>query len=159
MESVLATLSVMDEEREKNGGVIPLPEPQEERKAAEKKKKLWNIRPKGDPDFPIPDCCSTECYDCRKAHYMYIHEHALNDEYKRLLENEKYATTNTISAVEALEKEQAEKLSDVSVELDIEKSKTLKLTAELEVERKLRLSEVYTRQSESNVSNAVAAGF
>lgn len=158
VDEFVAALGVMDEEKKSNGGIIPLPEPQETRKAEGKKKKLWSIRPKGDVNYPVPECCHTECYDCRKAHYMFVHENSLNTNYKRLLGDEKQAMSDTIIAVEGLEKEHAGQLREVNTRLDIEKAKTLKLMKELELERKLRLGEMYTRECEANEANAIAAG-
>ena len=155
----LSTLSHFEEEKASNDGVIPTPSPRLEAPKENDQigNKKWNIRPRGDPDYPITSCGHT-CYDCRKAHYMYVHENALNVEYKRLLKNEKDAMSSTIEAVEGMENEHAAAVSELILCLDIEKQKTSKLMAELEHERKLRLSEVYTRQTSSHESDAIAAG-
>ena len=111
-------------------------------------KKLFNIRKKGEIDYPIPECCKSNCYQCAKAHYCHRQESSLAEEYKRLLDNEKKAMTSTIVAVEELEKEQAAVVDDLSAELEAEREKNIKNTADLEFERKLRLTQVYKVETE-----------
>ena len=113
--------------------------------------KKWLIRHKGEIDYPTPSC-GCECFNCRKAHYMYHHENALNEEYISLLDQEKKATSETIIAVEAMERDHTEQLALLNFSLMKESSRVVKLTEELEFERKLRLSEVYTRQSDAHES-------
>ena len=111
-------------------------------------KKLFNIRKKGEIDYPIPECCKSNCYQCAKAHYCHRQESSLAEEYKRLLDNEKKAMASTIVAVEELEKEQAAVVDDLSAELEAEREKNIKNTADLEFERKLRLTQVYKVETE-----------
>ena len=111
-------------------------------------KKLFNIRKKGEIDYPIPECCKSNCYQCAKAHYCHRQESSLAEEYKRLLDNEKKAMASTIVAVEELEKEQAAVVDDLNAELEAEREKNIKNIADLEFERKLRLTQVYRVETE-----------
>ena len=111
-------------------------------------KKLFNIRKKGEIDYPIPDCCKTECYQCARAHHCHRHESSLAEEYKRLLDNEKKAMSSTIAAVEELEKEQAAVVDDLNEQLEAERRKNIKYAEDLEFERKLRLTQVYKSETE-----------
>lgn len=111
-------------------------------------KKLFNIRKKGDIDYPVPDCCKTECYPCARAHYCHRQESSLAEEYKRLLDNEKKAMSSTITAVEELENEQATIVDDLNAQLEAEREKNIKYAEDLEHERKLRLTQVYRSETE-----------
>lgn len=117
------------------------------------KEKLWVIRKAGEIEYPIPEC-GCECFECRKAHHLYLNEHALNEEYLQLLEQERKAMSDTILAVEVLETEHDKKMGDLQALLDSSAEKSHFLSEELEAERKLRLSTVYDRENEKNEAYA-----
>ena len=117
---------------------------------------LFKIRKKGEVDYPTPEC-GCECYECCRAHYKYRHESALAEEYKRLLDCEKQAMQSAIIAVEDMEKEHAEEIENLKVELETERDKVIKYVSELEAERKLRLTQVYKSEAERRASQSVEA--
>lgn len=79
------------------------------------------------------------------------------DEYKRLLESEKSAMTSTIAAVEELETEHADTIAGLNSEIEAEREKSMKYAADLEFERKLRLSQVYKTETEKRTSQSIEA--
>jgi hypothetical protein len=111
--------------------------------------KLWLIRKAGDIEYPIP-VCGCKCLDCRKASHLYLREHALNEEYLRLLDQERKAMSETIVAVEKIEKKHTEEVSSLQELLDSSLVKSKLLSEALEMERKLRLSTVYDREADRN---------
>ena len=56
--------------------------------------------------------------------------------------------SRTIAAVEELEKEQAAVVDDLSEQLEMEREKNIKYAEDLELERKLRLTQVYKSETE-----------
>jgi len=107
---------------------------------------MWNLKAlslKEMAELPLPDCGGHECRECIGAFRELWVTKAKFLEIRKALVREKQAMSETIADVEEMEKDYEKRLEEKRVELQVEKEKSAKLSADLEYERHLRVEDFY----------------
>lgn len=116
--------------------------------------KLWKTSPQKARNAPLEMICDCKCRHCQSIYKSYLEEKAERQLSDSLLNEERQETKSLIDKIEALEIENQRLVDELTADVEKEQATVKELRDQLEEERRLRMQELYMRESEINQKTA-----